>query len=95
MLTAYRLDDESFNVSTEIAVATIREAAQALGFGLQPWPPKVQRVAPKRGKATAINVRFDPDVLAKIAAAAKRRGTGRAAWIHLAVSRALDGEDNA
>jgi predicted HicB family RNase H-like nuclease len=37
-----------------------------------------------------IMMRFDPSVLAKVDAAAKRRGISRSAWIQFTVSRALD-----
>ena len=37
-------------------------------------------------------LRFDPDLLARIDAAAKRRGVSRSAWIQYTLSRALDEE---
>jgi hypothetical protein len=37
-----------------------------------------------------IMMRFDRDVLARVDAAAKRRGISRSAWIQFTVSRALD-----
>jgi hypothetical protein len=46
--------------------------------------------AQKRAKKIPIMMRFDPDVLAKVDAAARRRGIGRSAWIQFTVSRALD-----
>jgi hypothetical protein len=46
--------------------------------------------AQKRAKKIPIMMRFDPEVLAKVDAAAKRRGIGRSAWIQFTVSRALD-----
>ena len=41
---------------------------------------------------TATTLRFDPDLLVRIDAAAKRRGVSRSAWIQYTVSRALDEE---
>jgi hypothetical protein len=35
-------------------------------------------------------IRFDPQLLARVDAAAKRRGVSRSAWIQFTVSRALD-----
>ena len=37
-------------------------------------------------------LRFDPDLLARIDAAAKRRGISRSAWIQYTLSRVLDEE---
>ncbi len=37
-------------------------------------------------------LRFDPDLLARIDTAAKRRGVSRSAWIQYTLSRALDEE---
>jgi predicted HicB family RNase H-like nuclease len=37
-----------------------------------------------------VMIRFDPKVLARVDAAAKRRGISRSAWIQFTVSRALD-----
>ena len=37
-------------------------------------------------------LRFDADLLARIDAAAKRRGVSRSAWIQYNLSRALEGE---
>jgi predicted HicB family RNase H-like nuclease len=41
-------------------------------------------------KKIPIMMRFDPSVLEKVDAAAKRRGISRSAWIQFTVSRALD-----
>lgn len=43
--------------------------------------------APKRSPTT---LRFDPELLARIDAAAKRRGISRSAWIQYTLSQALD-----
>lgn len=48
--------------------------------------------APKGRIATM--VRFDAALLAKVDAAAKRRGISRSAWIQYTLSEALDGGDN-
>jgi hypothetical protein len=40
---------------------------------------------------TPVAIRFRPDLLAKIDAAAGRLGLGRASWIRYAVSRTIDG----
>ena len=45
--------------------------------------------ADKQNK-TPIMLRFDPEVLKRVDAAAKRRGISRSAWIQFTVSRALD-----
>jgi predicted HicB family RNase H-like nuclease len=37
-----------------------------------------------------VMVRFDPDLLARVDEAAKRRGVSRAAWIQYTLSKALD-----
>jgi predicted HicB family RNase H-like nuclease len=41
-------------------------------------------------KKIPIMMRFDPSVLEKVDAAAKRRGISRSAWIQFTVSRAID-----
>ncbi len=91
-LDAHRLDDEWFDVSTEKAIETIRQAAQTLGFELSPWPPKVSRASLKREKTTVVNMRFDSQTVAKIDAEAKRRGMSRVAWLHWVASSALGAE---
>jgi hypothetical protein len=49
--------------------------------------------APQAGKRVGVMVRFDPDLLRKVDAAAKERGTSRAAWIQFVVSHALEKRD--
>lgn len=44
----------------------------------------------KSGKRVAAIVRFDPSLLQRVDAAAKKRGVSRAAWLQFVVSRALD-----
>jgi hypothetical protein len=39
----------------------------------------------------AVNIRFDPGLLARIDAAAKAQGISRTAWLHVAASKALSG----
>jgi predicted HicB family RNase H-like nuclease len=41
---------------------------------------------------TPTTLRFDPDLLERIDAAAKRRGISRSAWIQYTLSRVLDEE---
>jgi hypothetical protein len=41
-------------------------------------------------KKVPVMMRFDPSVLEKVDAAAKRRGISRSAWIQFTVSRAID-----
>ena len=40
-----------------------------------------------------VMMRFDPNLLARIDSAAKRRGVSRTAWLHMVASRALDNGD--
>jgi len=48
---------------------------------------------PKAGaKRSPTTLRFDPELLARIDAAAKRRGISRSAWIQYTLSQALDAE---
>lgn len=49
-----------------------------------------QPVAPPDKHKTPIMIRFDPALLQKVDAAAKRRGISRSAWIQYVTSRALD-----
>lgn len=44
----------------------------------------------KSGKRVAVIVRFEPHLLKRVDAAAKKRGVSRAAWLQFVVSRALD-----
>jgi predicted HicB family RNase H-like nuclease len=50
------------------------------------------RVPPERYR-TPTTLRFDPDLLARIDAAARRRGISRSAWIQYTLSRVLDEEN--
>jgi hypothetical protein len=59
-----------------IAAASTRGAAQADG---------------NAGKAV-VNMRFDARLLARIDAAARRQGISRTAWLHVAASKALEGD---
>ena len=52
-------------------------AAEAAGEGSEP-------------RKSPVMLRFDRALLAKVDAAAKRRGISRSAWIQFTVSRALD-----
>jgi predicted HicB family RNase H-like nuclease len=61
------------------------QAAEAFISGAQ--EPKG---AKKKEVKTPIMMRFDPTVLERVDAAAKRRGISRSAWIQFTVSRALD-----
>ena len=60
-------------------------AAQRFIAGAQHEPEKPRHKIPT-------TLRFDPDLLARIDAAAKRRGVSRSAWIQYTLSRALDEE---
>ncbi|MBE7159362.1 MAG: hypothetical protein INR62_13185 [Rhodospirillales bacterium] len=42
-----------------------------------------------------VMIRFDPDLLARVDRAAKRRGISRSAWVQFVLSHALDQEDRA
>ncbi len=44
-------------------------------------------------KRTRVMMRFDPALLQRVDAAAKRRGVTRTAWLHMVASRALDQGD--
>ncbi len=44
------------------------------------------------GHRNPTTLRFDPDLLARIDAAAKRRGISRSAWIQYTLSSVLDDE---
>lgn len=45
-----------------------------------------------KNRLNPTTLRFDPDLLRRIDAAAKRRGIKRTPWIMYAISRALDDE---
>jgi predicted HicB family RNase H-like nuclease len=49
-----------------------------------------QEIEEKEAGKKPVMVRFDPDLLARVDEAAKRRGVSRAAWIQFTLSRALD-----
>jgi hypothetical protein len=44
----------------------------------------------KSGKRVAAIIRFEPSLLQRVDAAAKKRGVSRAAWLQFVVSRAID-----
>ena len=44
-------------------------------------------------KRARVMMRFDPALLRRVDAAAKRRGVTRTAWLHMVASRALDQGD--
>jgi hypothetical protein len=44
----------------------------------------------KGGKRVPALIRFEPSLLRRVDAAAKKRGVSRAAWLQFVVSRALD-----
>jgi predicted DNA binding CopG/RHH family protein len=46
--------------------------------------------ASPKAKKAVVNMRFDPPLLAKVDAAAKRKGITRTAWIHWVVGEALN-----
>ena len=45
-----------------------------------------------KARKTPTTLRFDPNLLERIDAAAKRRGVSRSAWIQYTLSRVLDEE---
>lgn len=52
--------------------------------------------ANKQAKDTArkpVMIRFDPDLLERVDAAAKRRGISRSAWVQFTLSLALDEDE--
>jgi predicted HicB family RNase H-like nuclease len=49
-------------------------------------------VAPKRKRKVRVMVQYDEDVLAKIDAAASKRGMSRSAWIQYRTSEGLEKE---
>ena len=46
----------------------------------------------ERARRAPTTLRFDPELLARIDTAAKRRGISRSAWIQYTLSRVLDEE---
>lgn len=64
------------------------EAAQAFISGAA---KATEAPAAEEDKASKpVMIRFDPDLLERVDAAAKHRGISRSAWIKFTVSRALD-----
>jgi len=52
--------------------------------------PPIAETAEDGPRKSPVMLRFDRALLAKVDAAAKRRGISRSAWIQFTVSRALD-----
>ncbi len=52
-----------------------------------------QAQAPQKRQKQMTTLRFDPELLRRIDAAAARHGISRAAWISYTLSRVLDDED--
>lgn len=50
-------------------------------------------VGEKAGKRVAVIVRFSPGLLAKVDAAARKLDLGRAAWLRLAATRAIESSE--
>lgn len=73
------LDDQERRIEAFISGAEIRHEAQS--------------ESPSDAKRARVMMRFDPELLARIDAAAKRRGVSRTAWLHMIASRALDNGD--
>jgi predicted HicB family RNase H-like nuclease len=74
-----------------VKTAKTEREAEAFISGVSPTKP----IAATKGKTTktVVNMRFDPDLLARLDEAAKRRGVSRTAWIHWAVGELLDERD--
>ena len=58
------------------------------GTGMSPEPEPEPD-----SKRTRVMMRFDPALLRRVDAAARRRGVTRTAWLHMVASRALDQGD--
>jgi hypothetical protein len=56
----------------------------------RPAPPKEPPPVAKKENRVAAIVRFPPDMLKRIDAAAKQRGISRSAWMLSVASKALD-----
>lgn len=56
----------------------------------KPAMPAIREAAEDGPRKSPVMLRFDRALLAKVDAAAKRRGISRSAWIQFTVSRALD-----
>lgn len=70
-------------------------------MAIPPKPPKEQQVqsfiraaAPVVPSPWATTIRFRPDMLVKIDAAAERMGLSRNSWVKYAISRALKDDDS-
>jgi hypothetical protein len=50
---------------------------------------KVPAEEPNAGVKTVVNLRFDPPLLARVDAAARRMGLTRSAWLHVAAAEKL------
>jgi len=76
--------------------AGAREAAADHFISAAGQPPPasapVQLEDDGEGRRRPVMIRFDRDLLAKVDAAAKRRGVNRSAWISYVISQALEGE---
>lgn len=67
------------------------DAADAFIAGAaKPATPAIAAAAEDGPRKSPVMLRFDRALLAKVDAAAKRRGISRSAWIQFTVSRALD-----
>jgi hypothetical protein len=67
------------------------DAADAFIAGAaKPAAPAIAEAAEDGPRKSPVMLRFDRALLAKVDAAAKRRGISRSAWIQFTVSRALD-----
>lgn len=67
------------------------DAADAFIAGAaKPATPAIDAAAEDGPRKSPVMLRFDRALLAKVDAAAKRRGISRSAWIQFTVSRALD-----
>jgi predicted HicB family RNase H-like nuclease len=67
-------------------------AAEKFILGAGKPPPHATREAAS-GRRVPTMIRFDRELLAKVDAAAKRRGISRSAWVQYMISRTLEEED--
>jgi hypothetical protein len=58
-----------------------------------PAPAKAKAAAPAALEKVVVNMRFDPVLLERVDASAKKRGISRTAWLHWAAAEML-GERN-
>ena len=56
-------------------------------------PEEPAQEAEASGRRVPTMIRFDRDLLAKVDAAAKRRGVSRSAWVQFMLSRTLEDEE--